>query len=605
MKKLFWVVVCLNFAVLAGYLWQKAPAEAELGGGGGAPTGNGNGDLNGDGERDISDAIYLLIYLFSGGPEPVACAQAGDLNPEVESLRIAAPDGSGQLAFGPGPTDDCSIGIDSKGGLPGLLLRDPRGIRVLTAAPDGTNGARLLFGPTDDCSIGIDPAFPGLVERDPIGFRLMGRNNQGCRLIFGPTMDCTVEVDPAGPAGLLLRDPRGIRILSPGGAGGTGMPTLRFGPTDDCSIGIDPTGAQGLLLRDPRGIRILSPSPNSSPRLIFGPTDDCSIGIDPAFPGLVERDPIGFRLLGRNNEGCRLIFGPTMDCTIEVNPRGPSGLLLRDPSGIRILGTMDPTGMPTLPTLRFGPTDDCSIGIDPAFPGLVERDPIGFRLLGRDNQGCRLIFGPTMDCTVEVDPAGPAGLLLRDPKGIRILSPAAQPGQQPFPNRLIFGPTDDCTIGVDPQQPGLLLRDPRGFCFEGGPVKATQFIQTSSRRFKREVKPIEDALAKVQKLNGVTFQWDEAHGGARDIGFIAEEVAEVLPEVVQRDADTNAVEGMNYGHVAAVAVEGIKAQQREIDDLRSRNAALEKELSALKAQMALIASQVGDLTRASAASSGR
>ena len=30
-----------------------------------------NGDVNGDGEIDLSDAIYLLNYKFSGGPKPV------------------------------------------------------------------------------------------------------------------------------------------------------------------------------------------------------------------------------------------------------------------------------------------------------------------------------------------------------------------------------------------------------------------------------------------------------------------------------------------------------------------------------------------------------
>ena len=32
-----------------------------------------NGDINGDGSRDISDAIALLNWLFSNGPEPVPC----------------------------------------------------------------------------------------------------------------------------------------------------------------------------------------------------------------------------------------------------------------------------------------------------------------------------------------------------------------------------------------------------------------------------------------------------------------------------------------------------------------------------------------------------
>ncbi len=64
----------------------------------------------------------------------------------------------------------------------------------------------------------------------------------------------------------------------------TGSGRLLFGPTDDCTIGIDPSLAPGLLLRDPAGIRILSPSPASPPVLRFGPTDDCSLR-HPDLPG--------------------------------------------------------------------------------------------------------------------------------------------------------------------------------------------------------------------------------------------------------------------------------------------------------------------------------
>ena len=38
----------------------------------GGTVASANGDTNGDGTRDISDAVYLLAWLFTGGPEPVA-----------------------------------------------------------------------------------------------------------------------------------------------------------------------------------------------------------------------------------------------------------------------------------------------------------------------------------------------------------------------------------------------------------------------------------------------------------------------------------------------------------------------------------------------------
>ena len=87
--------------------------------------------------------------------------------------------------------------------------------------PDPTQASTLFWGPTDDCSIGIDPpgGLTGLIERDPVGFRLLGPGGQGCRLIFGPTMDCTVEVDPNGGGAYT-----GLVLLQ--GAAGLNLSTL-------------------------------------------------------------------------------------------------------------------------------------------------------------------------------------------------------------------------------------------------------------------------------------------------------------------------------------------------------------------------------------------
>ena len=53
----------------------------------GAPTEN--GDVNGDGKRDIADAVSLLTWMFEGGPEPVplACADPVDLGARVSALE--------------------------------------------------------------------------------------------------------------------------------------------------------------------------------------------------------------------------------------------------------------------------------------------------------------------------------------------------------------------------------------------------------------------------------------------------------------------------------------------------------------------------------------
>jgi hypothetical protein len=98
---------------------------------------------------------------------------------------------------------------------------------------------------------------------------------------------------------------------------------------------------------------------------------------------------------------------------------------------------------------------------------------------------------------------------------------------------------------------------------------------SSSRRWKRNVATIDKALNKVLKLRGVTFDWDEKHGGRHSIGFIAEDVGQVIPEVVQYEKNGVDAMGMDYSKVTAVLVEAVKEQQAQIE-------ALKKEIEILK-----------------------
>jgi hypothetical protein len=92
-------------------------------------------------------------------------------------------------------------------------------------------------------------------------------------------------------------------------------------------------------------------------------------------------------------------------------------------------------------------------------------------------------------------------------------------------------------------------------------------------RWKEEVRPIENALDKVMRLRGYHFRWKPEYGGTEDIGFLAEEVAQVVPEVVSYDPDGQ-VKGMDYGHITAVLVEALKEEHRRTEELRAEVAQL-------------------------------
>jgi hypothetical protein len=72
MKQMAWALFLITSGVLLGRFWEGLSANAVEGGGAGNAA-SGNGDVNGNGGIDISDASYLLNWLFLGGPDPVPC----------------------------------------------------------------------------------------------------------------------------------------------------------------------------------------------------------------------------------------------------------------------------------------------------------------------------------------------------------------------------------------------------------------------------------------------------------------------------------------------------------------------------------------------------
>ena len=78
------LVLLVNACLLGIRAFQEAlPAQA------GGQQAQENGDTNGDGNRDISDAIYYLSWLFQGGPEPVALAQGEFRSPAHKQVLDA------------------------------------------------------------------------------------------------------------------------------------------------------------------------------------------------------------------------------------------------------------------------------------------------------------------------------------------------------------------------------------------------------------------------------------------------------------------------------------------------------------------------------------
>ncbi|MDX2147024.1 MAG: tail fiber domain-containing protein [Planctomycetota bacterium] len=136
---------------------------------------------------------------------------------------------------------------------------------------------------------------------------------------------------------------------------------------------------------------------------------------------------------------------------------------------------------------------------------------------------------------------------------------------------------NDGTVGIGTSTPTA------GFRLDvAGNIRCVNLTQTSTRDFKQDITPLSNALDSIMKLNGVSYAWNneapEPVRGSHDIGFIAEEVNDVLPDIVAKDENGKPV-GIDYGKITPVAVEAIKQLKAENDDLKARLAKIEALLA--------------------------
>jgi hypothetical protein len=107
-----------------------------------------------------------------------------------------------------------------------------------------------------------------------------------------------------------------------------------------------------------------------------------------------------------------------------------------------------------------------------------------------------------------------------------------------------------------------------------GDIIANSIAGSSDARFKTNVTPIVNPLQKVLALRGVNFDWKKnefptrSFSENRSVGFIAQEVEKILPEVVQTEKNAEGYKSVQYDKVVALLVEAIKEQQKQIDSLK-------------------------------------
>jgi hypothetical protein len=125
---------------------------------------------------------------------------------------------------------------------------------------------------------------------------------------------------------------------------------------------------------------------------------------------------------------------------------------------------------------------------------------------------------------------------------------------------------------------------------DGSALMRNGIWEGSDSKLKKNIQPVDDALTKVLKLGGVSFEWQEDEyktkgmpdgpeilkkkevPSGREYGVIAQEIEKVLPELVKEDAQ--GTKAVKYSGIIPVLIEAIKEQQKMIDSLKTEFAQL-------------------------------
>ena len=93
----------------------------------------------------------------------------------------------------------------------------------------------------------------------------------------------------------------------------------------------------------------------------------------------------------------------------------------------------------------------------------------------------------------------------------------------------------------------------------------------SDKRLKTDIKNIDDALSKVIKMQGVYYKRNDIQDAKEQVGVLAQDMEEILPQVVITADDNIKTKSVDYGKLTSVLIESIKQLKTEIDELKNRS----------------------------------
>ncbi|MBI1929621.1 tail fiber domain-containing protein [Candidatus Poribacteria bacterium] len=403
----------------------------------------------------------------------------------------------------------------------------------------------------------------------------------------GKEREVEVEIGAKGNAESEDKDTTALqqRFWKLSGNSGTQPGTHFLGTTDSKDLVLKTNGAEALRIKTAGNVGIGTTSPAQKLDVNGSATISGTVGIgtsSPATPLHVQSASTGdatrFRL---TNTG---MSGRSWDIGALSNPGGftagslgiadmtaDAWRLLIDPSGNVGIGTTSPASLlglahGTRPTITFS-----NNGF--AVPGAPLANSNGDKLLFWDASDYRAAIGINSN-ELWLQSGGSTGGIV----SFYTRDTSAAPLER-------MRITSTGNVGIGTTSPTQKLE-------VAGNVLANAYLTPSSERWKTNIKPIENALDKVQRLRGVSYDWKA--DGQHNIGLIAEEVGEVIPEVVAYEANGKDAKSVDYARLVAVLIEAIKEQHTLIETQHS-------ELAEVKAKMAQMESALQQLQAVTAA----
>ena len=324
---------------------------------------------------------------------------------------------------------------------------------------------------------------------------------------------------------------------------------------------------------------------NSEETSLLQINDNGRIGIGTITPGA------RFMVVGQSGEPTINVVAPAgNNPALRVNEDGRVGVGTATPgakfmvvgeAGAPALNILNDGADPMNPALRVN--DNGRVGVGTATPGAK------LMVVGEDG-------APTMN--ILNDGANPMNPALRVNDNGRVGVGTTAPGARfmvvgeagaPALNVLSAAGTgmtpalrvnDNGRVGIGTGAPAFEL-DVVGDINASGNVRANGMVLSSDKRYKSHIQTLNNSLAILAKIRGTSYWWKDQNISEKlQIGFIAQELEEILPNLVH--TDENGYKAVNYIGLIPVMTEAIKElesvntkQNEKIQSLEARLEALE------------------------------